>query len=286
MEKRALGKTGFDISIIAFGGATVRGMDAEESADIVAEAIARGVNYFDVSPSNGDSQYILGPALAPHRKSICLACKTSRRTAKEAQEELEESLRALKTDYLDIYQLQALDDPKEIVAAFGPGGAMEAIAVAKEKGYVRNIGFTCRLDASAKTILTQYGGLATMLFPVNFAYSFKTRGGFDSLALCREKGVGVVAIKALALRKWLDGEARNYPNCLYRPIYDDLTLAQLALNYAITHDVSTAIPPGDKRLFRLALDIIEEQGGKARPLSPEEHTQLRRKAHEIQDVIF
>jgi predicted aldo/keto reductase-like oxidoreductase len=217
---------------------------------------------------------------------VCLACKTVKRTAKEAQEDLEESLRALKTDYLDIYQLHGLDDPTDIATVFGPGGAMEAIVGARDKGYVRFIGFTCHLDTSVKSILSQSDEFATMLFPVNFAYGFKKRGGVDALSLCRDYGIGVIAIKALALRKWFDGEPRNYPNCWYRPIYDDLTLAQLALNYAITSHVATTIPPGDKRLFRLTLDIIEEQGGKARPLSPEEHTQLRRKAHEIQDVIF
>ena len=286
MEKRELGKTGFEISAIAFDGIMVLGMDQEESADIVAEAVASGVDYFDAAPGAGDAQEALGPALAPHRKSVYLASRTDKRTAKEAQEDLEESLRALRTDYLDVYQLSGLDDPDDIATAFGPGGAMEALAGAVEKGYVRSMGFTCRLDASAKAIMEQSGAFSTMQFPVNFAHSFKKRGGVDAIALCRGAGVGVVAVEALALRRWLDGEARNYPNCWYRPIYDDLTLAQLALNFAITQEVATAIPPGDKRLFRLALDIIEEQGGKARPLSPEEHTQLRRKAHEIQDVVF
>jgi predicted aldo/keto reductase-like oxidoreductase len=261
-------------------------MERDAAASIVAEAVERGVNYFDVAPSYGNAQYVLGPALESHRKNVWLACKTEKRTAAQAQEELEESLRALKTDYFDLYQLHALCEPKEIEQVFAPGGAMEALVRAKEKGLIRHIGFTTHFDSSALEIMKN-GDFDTMLFPVNFAYREQKAGSLSAVKTCQEKEMGVIAIKALAHRKWMDGEECLYPKCWYRPIYDNPELARLALNYTLSQNgVTTAVPPGDDRMFHLALDIIEKQGGRACPLTDEESSTLQKVAESVKDVIF
>jgi len=285
MEKRILGKTNYSIGIITFGGIVVDQMEANEAANVVAEAVEHGINYFDVAPIYGHAQYILGPALVPYRKEAYLACKTNKRSARESRIEMEESLRALKTDYFDVYQLHMLDDPAEIEEVFSPGGAMETLVRAKEQGIVRNIGFTCHYDKSALEIMRR-GEFATMLFPVNFAYREQKEGSCAAIRACNEKGMGIIAIKALAHRKWSDNEERTYPKCWYRPICDNPELARLALNYALTQDITTAVPPGDIRMLRLALDIIERQGGKAALLTDDEHRILKKAALNIQDVIF
>src|SRR6202030_2549466 len=76
IARRPLGKTGEHLSIIGFGGIVVMNEDTGRSNNIVAEAVDRGINYFDVAPSYGDAQERLGPALAPYRKNCFLACKT------------------------------------------------------------------------------------------------------------------------------------------------------------------------------------------------------------------
>jgi aryl-alcohol dehydrogenase-like predicted oxidoreductase len=286
MEKRKLGGTGFDVSIITFGGITVDKMEAKEAADAVAQAYDSGVNYYDVAPSYGQAQYILGPALEPYRKRVHLACKTGKRTAAEAQAELDESLRALKTDYFDVYQLHGLDDADEIKTVFGPGGAMEVLLRAKERGYARNIGFTCHHDESAIEIIRNYPDFATMLFPVNFAYRLLKKGSVRALDICDGRGIGVIAIKALAKRKWFEGEERLYPKCWYRPIYDNPELARLALNYTLSQPVATAVPPGDIRMVKVALEIIKAQDGKAVPLTEQEMETLRAEATAAGPVIF
>jgi len=286
MEKRMLGKTGMKVGVIAFGGIIVDQMTAPEAAEAVAEGHDRGVNYYDVAPTYGNAQYALGPALAPYRKAAFLACKTRMRTAKEAQAELEESLRALKTDYFDVYQLHGLDDPEEIKIAFGPGGAMETLLRAKESGLARHLGFTCHEDESALEILRQYDGFATMVFPINYAYSIQKGGGTPALGACAERGVGAIAIKALAHRRWAEKEDRPYRNCWYRPICDDENLARLALNYTLSQSVAAALSPGDIRMLRLALDIIEAQGGAANPLMPGEYARLAEAARGVEDMLF
>jgi predicted aldo/keto reductase-like oxidoreductase len=285
MEQRILGKTGFPVSIITFGGIVVDGMEEKEASVIVSEAIRQGVNYFDVAPAYGNAQYVLGSALKPYRSKVYLACKTQKRTAKEARMELEESLRALKTDYLDNYQMHALDDPDEIEQVFAPSGAMETFIRAKEQGYLRNIGFTCHHDSSAVRLIAK-GDFDTMLFPVNFAYREQKNGSVSAVKAANEKNMGVIAMKALARRQWLDGEERTYPKCWYCPIYDDDGLARLALNYTLSQDVDTAVPPGDQRMFRLALSIISRQGGNAVNLTLQELESLRREALQTKEVLF
>jgi predicted aldo/keto reductase-like oxidoreductase len=285
MEQRILGKTGFPVSIITFGGIVVDGMEEKEASVIVYEAVGQGVNYFDVAPAYGNAQYVLGSALKPYRNKVYLACKTQKRTAKEARLELEESLRALKTDYFDNYQMHALDDPDEIEQVFAPGGAMETFIRAKEQGYLRNIGFTCHHDSSAIRLITK-GDFDTMLFPVNFVYQEQKGGSVSAVKAANKRNMGVIAMKALAKRQWLDGEEHTYPKCWYCPIYDDDELARLALNYTLSQDVDTAVPPGDQRLFRLALSVISRQGGNAVNLTLQEFESLRREALQTKEVLF
>jgi len=285
MEKRILGKTGLSISILSFGGIVVDQMQDAEAAGIVSEAVERSINYFDVAPIYGNSQYVLGTALAPFRKDVHLACKTGKRTAKEARAELTESLSALKTDYLDNYQLHGLDAPEEIETVFAPGGAMEVLLEAKKHNIVKNIGFTCHGDNAALEIMRR-GEFDTMLFPVNYAYREQKNGSMAAITQANANNMGIIAIKVLANRKWFDNEERTYPKCWYRPIYDNPELARLALNYSLSKDVTTAVPPGDIRMLRLALDIIERQDGRVVPLSDEEGALAAKYAAEVCDVIF
>ena len=108
IEKRSLGRTGEMLSMIGFGGIVVKDATPEEASSVVKLAIDSGINYFDVAPSYGDAEIKLGPALEPYRRNIFLACKTGKRTKAEARIELEQSLKNLRTDHLDLYQFHAV----------------------------------------------------------------------------------------------------------------------------------------------------------------------------------
>ena len=105
LRQRKYGQTGVKLSIIGFGGIVVDGAEQQHANRVVAEAFEKGVNYFDVSPTYGDAELKLGPALEPYRKKVFLACKTGQRRREGALEELNESLKRLRTDYFDLYQL-------------------------------------------------------------------------------------------------------------------------------------------------------------------------------------
>src|SRR5438105_1550464 len=142
IPKRAYGNTGIELSIVGFGGVVVMGMEQGDADRIVKEAFDRGVNYFDVAPSYGDAEERLGPALEGIRERVFLACKTGKRTKTEAAEELRESLRKLRTDHFDLYQLHALSSLEEVETCFGPDGAIEAFLEARDSGLTRYLGFS------------------------------------------------------------------------------------------------------------------------------------------------
>ena len=134
MEKRAYGNTGEQLSMIGFGGILVMNAEPEAAAHIVAEAVDRGINYFDVAPSYGNAEERLGPALEPYRDRVFLACKTGKRTRDEAAAELRDLLQRLRTDHFDLYQLHGLTTREELEQAFAPGGAMETFVAARDQG--------------------------------------------------------------------------------------------------------------------------------------------------------
>lgn len=123
------------LSVVGFGGIIVTNTEQDAADRVVAEAVERGVNYFDVAPAYGDAQAKLGPALEPFRKDVFLACKSHLRSAEETSRLMEESLSLLKTDYFDLYQLHAIIDvDKDVDAVFGPGGHGNRSSGPRRKG--------------------------------------------------------------------------------------------------------------------------------------------------------
>jgi aryl-alcohol dehydrogenase-like predicted oxidoreductase len=282
-EERLFGKSGLKISVFAFGGIVVKNTSPQEAAGYVAEAVERGVRYFDVAPSYGDSQEILGPALEPHRNKVYLACKTQGRTKDAALAELHNSLKLLKTDHFDVYQMHGVK-PEEVDTVVGPGGALEALREAKEKGLVRNIGFSSHFDAVALRLIKSFD-FDTILFPINWACWFKNGLGQEALKAAAAKNMGRLAIKALGHRA-KDPQDDGYSKCWYRPIIEDNELAELALRFTLSRDVHAAVSPGDVRLLRLGLSIVEKYNGAPPPLSSEELEELKRRALQVENTVF
>ena len=287
MDKRKLGKSGLSVSVITFGGITLDGYEAKKAGELVSFAVDNDVNYFDSAPTYGNSQYVLGPALMPYRKDVFLACKTGKRSAEESKAELLESLSAHKTDYFDLYQMHGVNID-EIPQIFGPGGAMETFDWALKEGLTKHIGFTTHFDDAAMEML-KHDCFETMLFPINYAYREIKNSGIAPLEKCLENDVGVIAIKALAERKWREGEEVTYPRCWYRPFYDNPRFARYALNYTLSRPgVTTAVTPGDERMFRMAVEIMKKQNGAVVEPTAEECGFLKEYAAGLsaEDIIF
>jgi aryl-alcohol dehydrogenase-like predicted oxidoreductase len=237
---------------------------------IVEEALARGINYFDVAPfyGDGEAEQKMGKALAQHREKVFLACKTLERSAKGAQEELNHSLRQLRTDHLDLYQFHAVSDMEEVNEIFAPGGALETFTQARQEGKIRYIGFSAHTVEAAMALLDHFQ-FDSVLFPINFICFARGNFGPQVIARAKELSVARLAIKAMAHGPWRKGEKRKYPNCWYRPI-ENREMARQALRFTLSEGVTAAIPPGDERLFRMALELAPDLD----PMGMEERSEL------------
>ncbi len=269
LSRRSLGRTGETLPVIGFGGILVCNLEQGIANERVAVAFDRGVNYFDVAPTYGNAQDVLGPALKPYRSRSFLACKTTERTGAGAEKEMHESLEKLMTDHFDLYQMHSLTTRKDVETAFGPGGAIEVFLKAKQEGKARFLGFSAHSEEAALTAMDLYD-FDTVLFPINFAAWHKGRFGPAVVTRAKEKGMGILALKALALGRLGEGEARPYKNCWYRPVEDSAT-AGLSLRFTLSQGVTAAIPPGEPKFFEPALVMAQN----TEPLSDEELDRLK-----------
>jgi len=257
IEKRSLGKTGEKLSIIGFGGIIVMDATPEEASTSVKLAIDAGINYFDVAPSYGDAEVKLGPALEPYRKKVFLACKTMERTRDGARKELEQSLLNLRTSHFDLYQMHAVTKMEDVETLLGKGGALETFLEAKKEGKIRFIGFSAH-SVEAATALIKGFDFDTILFPVNIAMWHNGNFGPQVLELAKQKKMGILALKAMAKGPWPEGADRSkHPKAWYEP-YTDRNDIRMGLRFALSHPITSAIPPGDVELFKIALSLKEE----------------------------
>ncbi len=270
LEKRSLGKTGEKLSILGFGGIVVRDATPKQASERVKEAIDFGVNYFDVAPSYGDAEIKLGPALEPYRKDVFLACKTTERTKAGSRKELERSLERLRTDHFDLYQLHAVTKLEDVETIFCPDGAMETFLEARKEGKIRFIGFSAHSVEAAMALMDLFD-FDTILFPINFATWHAGNFGPQVLERANEKGMGILALKAMAKRPWKEG-AERISKCWYEPLTDPEE-ASMGLRFTLSHPITAALPPGDEDLFSMALGL----GVKFKPLKSDEVRAMKEK---------
>src|SRR6185503_4270748 len=281
IPKRTLGRTGEQLSIIACGGIVVMDESAGNSKNIVAEAVDRGINYFDVAPSYGHAQEMLGPALAPYRKNCFLACKTEGRMKDDSRKQLEESLKLLKTDHVDLYQFHALTKMTDLDKVLGPGGAMETMEAAKKEGKIRYIGFSVHSAETAVAAIDRYN-FDSILFPLNWVLYTQAGFGPQILKKAQEKKMGILALKGMAKTVWSADQKEKHPEpkCWYKPAgFPDE--ASMGLRWTLSHPITAAIPPGDDRYFRLAMDVAQNY----KPLESHEEQALLAGAHGVEPIF-
>ena len=281
IARRTLGRTGEKLSIIGFGGIVVMNEETAAANNIVAEAVDRGINYFDVAPSYGNAQERLGPALAPYRKNCFLACKTDVRMKEDSRADLEQSLKLLKTDHVDLYQFHALTKMTDLDKVLGPGGAMETMEAAKKEGKIRFIGFSVHSAETALAAMDRYN-FDTILFPVNWVLFTQAGFGPQILKKAQEKKMGILALKGMAKTTWSADQRQNHPEpkCWYQPAAFPEE-ASLGLRWTLSHPITAAIPPGDERYFRLAMDVAQNY----KPLEAHEEQALLSGGHGLEPIF-
>lgn len=269
LPRRPFGRSEDQLSIIGFGGIIVKDTTPRDAAHYVSEAVERGVNYFDVAPSYGNAENRLGPALKPHRHQCFLACKTLKRDAKGAKEELEASLKKLQTDHFDLYQLHALTKIEEVEQIFAPGGAIETFVEAKRSGKIRHIGFSAHSEQAALAALDRFT-FDSILFPLSFPTWIKGQFGPAVYQRAKQAGLGILGLKAMAHQKWPSPSpsAKQRWKKIWHEPFDDTDKVALGLRFTLHLPVTAMLPPGQWELFRMALGLA--QSGALTPLNQKE----------------
>jgi uncharacterized protein len=203
IPKRTLGRTGEQLTIIGEGGARFQLVSFEEGKAVVRRAYDLGINYFDMARgyADGRAEDVYGAVIPEFRKSIFLTTKSLQRTRKGAESDLETSLKKLKTDFVDLWQMHMVNKLQDIEQIFAPGGAIEAFEAAKKAGKCRYIGWTNCRDPEVHVAMLQHASrFDTVLMPLHVAdtvFSDSPRMSFEKTALpaALEHKLGILGIK-------------------------------------------------------------------------------------------
>jgi len=188
---------------------------AEEAKKITWRAYELGLNYFDCARLywNGRSEEIYGEVLQPVRKELFLTTKSATYSKAGALEDLHKSLKALRTDYIDLWQIHQVSEMKEVEQIFGPGGSIEAFEQAKKEGKCRFIGFTGHHDPEVHlAMLKNYDKYDTILMPLNPADPSYLSFEKQVLPIAIERGMGIQGMKSTANSKLL--HSISVRNCI------------------------------------------------------------------------
>lgn len=201
------GRSGHRSTRIIFGAAALGGMSQERADETLAAVVAAGINHIDTAASYGASEDRLQSWLADHRADVFLATKTGERRGDAARAELERSLERMDVDHVDLIQLHNLVEEDEWEVAHGPGGAVAALATAREDGLVRHIGITghgMRIAHMHRRSLERFP-FDSVLLPFNHTLLLDPGYAADVEALrevCSHDSVAVQTIKAVAKGRW------------------------------------------------------------------------------------
>ena len=246
MEYRILGKTGLKISRLGFGGIPIQRIDAAGTRKLMEQMKAAGINYIDTARGYTVSESYLGEALEGMRQDFILATKSMARTKEAMAADVDISLKNLRTDYIDLYQIHnpTLAQLEQVIA---PGGALEALLEAKEAGKIGHIGVTAHaLDVFQMALELPW--VETIMFPYNIVES----QGIELIKACTEKNIGFIDMKPLA------GGA-----------IEDATLA---LRYIFANPDVSVIIPGMAELSELEQNLAAAED--TSPLSQEEQEKI------------
>jgi aryl-alcohol dehydrogenase-like predicted oxidoreductase len=257
MEYRRLGRLGHSSSVLVYGAASLGSVDQDTADASIAEALAAGINHFDVAASYGDAELRLGPWMPRIRSDIFLATKTGERTAEGAWASINASLERLQTDRVDLLQLHAVGDLSELDRVTGPHGALEAAVRAQEEGLVGAVGITGHGTEAATTHLEglrrfPFATVLTPLNPVLWRDPLYREGYQNLVDEVRRQDAGLMTIKTVSRRNWPEGTDGNYATW-YEP-YDDAGRIRAAVSWVLAHaEITGLATAGDVRLLGMII---------------------------------
>jgi len=280
VERRRLGRTGHESSVAILGGAACWAASVQEAGAWLQRALDRGVNHLDIAPQYGAAESVVGPYLGAHRDELFLAGKTLRANPDGVTDQFDETRRLLQAEVLDLYQAHAVTSLTELDRR---SPALERIVALRDAGKTRFAGITghdLEVPRAHLEALRRFD-LDTVMFPVYpalWARPEYREPAEELLALCAERDLGVMAIKAVAHRPWADrrplsdavagssATAARWADSWYEPVATDEDLDR-GVHFALsTPGVHGFCTPGDIALLPRVLDAADRY----RPLSEDD----------------
>ncbi len=226
MPMTTLGRSGLRVSRFTLGGYHMLVKGEQECLRIIRRARELGVTFFDSAQhyNKGESDRILGRAFeGAERQKVILMTKFEKYSKAEAMAGLEEQLRRLRTDYIDLWQVHQVATHKEADQVLGPNGSLEAFIQAKQQGKVRHIGFTGHHDPSVHLkLLRGYEGWETIQMPINLVDPHYESFITNVLPVARKMGLGVIAMKSNAMGAILRNNVARIEECLRFTLAQDI----------------------------------------------------------------
>lgn len=262
LSTTSFGITNQQVTVVGLGGEGVLRTFGrrDQAAEVIHEALDRGIKYFDSASVYSDSEVYYGSVWGEKkdaRLKIFQTSKSASRDKKGALADLEQTLDRLKTDYLDLWQIHDVRTEEEIQEIAGPGGALEAFVGARLSGKVRYIGVTGHHDPRVLTRAVREWPVDSVMMPVNPVETLL--GGFLTLTLpvAKEKGIAIIGMKILGGSHYLISQLGINPESLIR--------------YALSYDITVAIvgcsTPGEVR-------TLAEEGSNPNPMTEKERSAL------------
>jgi aryl-alcohol dehydrogenase-like predicted oxidoreductase len=250
-------------SRVIFGAAALSSVDQETADSVLSVLLEHGVNHLDTASSYGESELRLAPWLAENRSAYFVASKTGERTGDAARASLERSLERLGIDQLDLIQLHNLVEEEEWETAHGRGGAVEALARARDEGLVRFIGVTghgTRIPRMHLRSLERFP-FDSVLFPYNFPMlqNAAYRADVEELRQrCAEGGVALQTIKSVARRRWPEPRPADRRSW-YEPLEESAAIAR-AVRFVLGEPHLFLNSSSDYRLLPAVLAAATDPG--------------------------
>ena len=215
---RLLGKTNMKVNRVGFGGIPIQRITQEETNKVINELIDKNVNFIDTARGYTISEEYIGNAIEGKREKFFIATKSMARDYESMKKDIEISLKNLKTDYIDLYQIHNLK-PEEYKTIFDENKAYKALLEAKEEGKIKYIGITSHsLETIEKSIEDEK-------FPtIQFPYNIIEDQADEVFKKANKKGIGIIVMKPLA-----------------GGVIDD---AKLAIKYILSKDYIDVVIPG------------------------------------------
>lgn len=254
MEKRRLGRTELEVTVISFGGLPLQRCTMEEAGKVLKAVLDHGINFIDTARAYTDSEEKIGKYISSRRNEYFLASKSMSRDKAGMAKDIDTSLANLQTSYIDLYQVHNIKRKEDLEAVLAPGGALEALKEAKKAEKIRHIGITGH-NVEFLIQAIQTNEFSTVQVPFNF---IETKPQEKLIPLAKSMDIGIIAMKPLG-----GGQIDS---------------VDLALRYLIGTDITVAIPGMD------TVAQIEQNLASAKdyhPLTVKEREQIAKEAGEL-----